>query len=130
MGQPYPTRTRTEIRVALSSGKTVLGDLQSATPDSLAIHTAASQETLVRAEIKTVQVKRQGAPRREYADRACDRGGRRSGRWCGYRSQRARHSEFLSEHRQSRPDPCRGDRWPVVGVLIPSGGWHEIYRAP
>jgi len=50
----------TEIRVSLSNRKTVRGDLQSATPDSLAIHSAAGQETLMRAEIKRIQVKRKG----------------------------------------------------------------------
>src|SRR5580698_669660 len=50
----------TPLRVALSSGRIIRGSLQKVTADSLAINETASQETLSRAEIVTVQLKGKG----------------------------------------------------------------------
>jgi hypothetical protein len=120
-----------QIRVTLSSGRTVRGDLQKATSDSLTINGTANQETLSRAEIGRVQLKRKGHRGRNaligFAIGAG--GGLAVGAAVDHHDARDALNIFPSAGK-AIITPLGAIIGAVVGVAIPSGGWHEIYRAP
>jgi hypothetical protein len=121
----------TEIRVALSGGRTVGGNLLNATPDSLAIRTAAGQETLVRTEIKRVQKKGQGRRgRHTLIGLAIGAGaGLAIGAAVDHRDS-GESFNFFPNAGKVVFTPLGAIIGAIVGVAIPTGGWREIYRAP
>ena len=121
----------TEIRVALSGGRTVRGSLEKAIPDALAINAAARQETLSRAEIKTVQVKRKGhRGRNALIGSAIGAGGGLAIGAAVDRHDSGKGLNFFPNGGKAVLTPLGAIIGTVVGVAIPTGGWHEIYRAP
>jgi hypothetical protein len=116
-----------EIRVDLSGGKTLRGFLQKATSDSLAINATTSQQTLSRTDIKKVQLKRNGhRGRNTLIGLAIGAGG---GLAVGAGVDHGNHGWF-SDFGKAFLTPVGAIIGTVVGVAIPTGGWHEIYRAP
>jgi len=117
----------TETRVVLSGGKTLRGSLQVVTPDSLAIHAAKSQATLARAEIKRVELRRNGhRGRNALIGLSIGAGG---GLGIGAAVDQSSHGWFPNLGKAVFT-PLGAIIGTVVGVAIPTGGWHEIYRAP
>jgi|ERR1035438_6554749 hypothetical protein len=121
----------TEIRVALSGGRTVGGNLQNATSDSLAIRTAAGQATLMRTEIKRVQTKGEGRRgRHTLIGLAIGAGaGLAIGAVVDQRDS-GKAFNFLPSAGKILFTPLGAIIGAIVGVAIPTGGWREIYRAP
>ena len=120
----------TEIRVFLAGGKQVRGFLQNATADGLALNATTSQERLARQEIKRVQLKRPGHRGRNTligfligagtglaAVAVADRGSQES--WVIGRDA----GKILLT-------PAGAIVGTVVGVALPTGGWHDVYRVP
>jgi len=120
----------TEIRVALSGGRTVRGTVQKVTSDSLAINATASQETLARTEIKRVELKSKGRRgRNALIGLLIGTGG---GLAVGAAIDHSQQSSFnfFPNFGKAVFTPLGAVTGAAIGVLIPSGGWHEIYRAP
>ncbi len=117
----------TEIRVDLSGGKTLRGFLQKATPDSLAINATTSQQTLSRTDIRRVQVKRNGHRGRNTLIGLAI--GAVGGLAVGAGIDHGNHTGWFSDFGKAALTPLGAIIGTVVGVAIPTGGWHEIYRA-
>jgi hypothetical protein len=118
------------IRVALSGGRTVRGNLSGVTADSLAIQTAASQETLPRAEIKRVQSKGESHRGRNTLIGLAVGAG--AGLAIGAAVDHTDHGYFdiFPNAGKEVITPVGAIVGAIVGVLIPTGGWREVYRAP
>ena len=120
----------TEIRVALSGGRTVRGYLQNVTSDSLAINATTSQETLLRTEIKGVQLKGKGRRgRNTLIGLLIGTGGGLAVGAAVDHSDRGSF-DFFPNFGKAVITPLGAIIGTVVGVAIPTGGWREIYRAP
>jgi hypothetical protein len=116
----------TETRVTLSGGRILRGSAQTVTSDSLAIDAAKGQEKLSRTEIKRVQTKRRG-----HRGRNALIGlgiGAAGGLAIGAAADR--NDPSWSPFAKAVFTPLGALIGTAVGVLIPSGGWHEIYRSP
>ena len=118
----------TEIRVTLVTGATQRGFLQSVTPESLTINAATSQPTVSRQDIRRVALKRFRPSRSKHAHRVGDWNGRRPGRW-RRRGCPGGPRQLAAERRQSGVCPLGALIGTVVGVALPTGGWHDVYRA-
>ena len=118
----------TEIRVALSGGRTLRGFLQRVTPDSLAINAPTSQETLSRADIKRVQVKRTGHRGRNTLIGLLS--GTGGGLAIGAAVDHGTGGGWFPNIGKAIMTPLGTVIGTVVGVAIPTGGWREIYRSP
>lgn len=117
----------TGIRLALTGGRTLRGSVQTVTPDSLTINANQSQEMLPRGEIRRVESKRNGhRGRNTLIGLAIGAGG---GLGVGAAVDSGDHGWFPNLGKAILT-PAGAIIGAIVGVAIPSGGWHEIYRAP
>lgn len=120
-----------QIRVTTLDGHNVRGGLQSATDDALVLATSKSSQTVGRATIAKVSVKRKGHRGRnaliglgvgatgglvagEIHDHGCPASG------CAFIGKNA-GKEVLT--------PLGALIGVTIGALLPTGGWHDIYRA-
>jgi hypothetical protein len=117
-----------EIRVSLVDGRIIRGFLQSVTSDSLAINAATSQETLLRKDVKRVQLKRQGHRGRNTLIGLAV--GAAGGLAAGAGADRSRADSWFPNAGKQILTPTGMVIGTVVGVAIPTGGWRQIYRAP
>jgi len=119
-----------EIRVVLVDGRTLRGFLQSATSDSLMINATTSQESLLRQDIRRVQLKPQGRRGRNtligFAVGAV--GGLAVGAAADYH-ERDKWAFPFSNVGKALFTPLGAIIGTVVGVAFPTGGWHDIYRS-
>lgn len=119
------------VRVALAGGRTVRGDLQKVTSDSLTVSENGNQQNLPRTEIGRVQLKRKGhRGRNALIGLAIGAGG---GLAIGAASDRHDSHEafnFFPNAGKVVLTPLGAIVGAAVGAVIPTGGWREIYRAP
>ena len=118
----------TEIRVSISGGKTVRGFIQKADADSLAINATTSQETLARKDVKRVQTKRQGHRGRNTLIGLAV--GTAGGLAAGAGVDHGGGDSWFPNIGKAVFTPIGAIIGTVVGVALPTGGWHEVYRAP
>lgn len=117
-----------EIRVTLSGGRTLHGFLQSVTSDSLAVNAATSHESLPRPEIQRIQLKRAGHRGRNtlIGLAAGLAGGLAVGAYVDSRD----HIWLFSPNDGKKVFSAAGGIvGAVAGVVVPTGGWREVYRA-
>jgi hypothetical protein len=121
--------TGVEIRVTLTTGKTLRGFVQRVTPESVAINATTSQETLSRQDIRRVAVKRPGHRGRNTVIGLAIGTGAGLAAGAGVDSQ-ASHSDWFPDAGKVVFTPLGAIIGTVVGVALPTGGWREVYRAP
>jgi hypothetical protein len=118
----------TEIRVSMTSGKTVRGFLQKSDADSLSINATTSQETLARDDVKRVQSKRPGhRGRNTLIGLGVGMGG---GLAVGAAIDHGTGGSWFPNLGKAVFTPVGAVVGTVIGVAIPTGGWREVYRAP
>jgi hypothetical protein len=119
------------IRVTLSGGRTVRGNLSGVTADSLAIQTGASHQALSRAQIRRVQLKgRSHRGRNTLIGLAVGAG---AGLAIGAAVDRHDEGSYFNIAPNAGKEvitPVGAIVGAIVGVLIPTGGWRDVYRAP
>lgn len=116
-----------EIRVSVSGGRTLIGSFLDVTPDSLAINTTSGQETVPRHDIRKVEMKRTGKRKRNALFGLV--AGTVIGLSVGLIADRASDG-FIPNGGKIVFTPAGAIVGTVVGVAIPTGRWHQIYRAP
>ena len=121
--------TGAEIRVTLADGKTLRGSMQRVTPESLAINATTSQETLSRQDIERVALKRPGHRGRNTLIGLAIGTGAGLAVGAGVDSQR-RPGDWLPSFGKVVLSPVGAIIGTVVGAVLPTGGWREVYRAP
>lgn len=117
-----------EIRVTLVTGATQRGFLQSVTPESLTINAATSQPTVSRQDIRRVALKRSGhRGRNTLIGLAIGTG---AGLAVGAAvDAQAGPGNWLPNAGKVVFSPLGALIGTVVGVALPTGGWHDVYRA-
>ena len=121
--------TGAEIRVTLANGKTLRGFMQRVTPESLAINATTSLETLSRQDIRRVDLKRPGHRGRNTLIGLAIGTGAGLAAGAGVDSQR-RPGDWLPSFGKVVLSPVGAIIGTVVGAVLPTGGWREVYRAP
>jgi hypothetical protein len=118
-----------EIRVTLVNGKTLRGFVQRVTPESLAINATSSQEMLSRPDIRRVELKRPGhRGRNTLIGLAIGTGaGLALGAVVDSREGPGVMFPNVGKVVFSSAGALVGT---VIGVALPTGGWHNMYRAP
>jgi len=115
-----------EVRVVLAGGRTVRGFLQSATQDALEMNAPTSQETLPRAGVKRVQLKRPGHRGRNTLIGLG--GGAAGGLAIGAAADARLNGDWFQNLAKATLTPLGAIIGTVIGVAIPTGGWHDVYR--
>ncbi len=118
-----------EIRVTLANGKTLRGFVQRVTPESLAINATTSQETTARQDIRRVALKKPGhRGRNTLVGLAIGTG---AGLAVGaYLDSKEGSGNWFPNAGKVVFSPLGAILGTVIGVALPTGGWHDVYRAP
>jgi hypothetical protein len=120
-----------EIRVTLASGRTLRGFVQGVTPDSLAINATTSQESLSRQDIQRVSLKRPGRRgRNTLIGLALGAGGGLIFGAVVDSREPNNGGGVFSNAGKLVFTPLGLLVGTVVGVALPTGRWHDVYRAP
>jgi hypothetical protein len=119
----------TEIRIAGPRPGAVQGTLESVTGDSLVLNSSAGQETFARQEVKRVSLKKQGHRARNTLIGLGVGAG--AGLGIGAASDQSCASKgcfFGPNFGKAIITPFGAGVGALVGALIPSGGWREVYK--
>jgi hypothetical protein len=118
-----------EVRVELSSARSVRGGVLNVTEDSLAVNSASGQETFTRQEVLRVSVRgpnRRG--RNTLIGLALGAGG---GLGIGAAANACCSSGFGPNFGAAAVGVTTGLGTVIgagIGAVVPTGGWHEVYR--
>ena len=116
-----------EIRVTLANGKTLTGYLQRVTSESIAINATTSQETLSRQDIRRVALKRAGHRGRNTLIGLAIGGG--VGLVAGALvDSKVGPDNWLPNVGKAVLSPMGALIGTVIGVAMPTGRWHVVYR--
>jgi hypothetical protein len=118
-----------EIRVTLTTGRTLRGFVQSVTPESLAINATTSQETLARQDIRRVALKKPGHRGRNTLIGLAIGAGAGLAAGAGVDAQ-ANSGDWFPDAGKAVFAPLGMIIGTVIGVALPTGGWRDVYRVP
>jgi hypothetical protein len=118
-----------EVRVRVASGKDVRGFIQRVTPDSLLLNATTGQETLARADVRRVSLKKPGHRGRNTLIGLGIGAGAGLAAGAGIDAQ-SNSSDWFPYAGKAVFGPLGAILGTVIGVAWPTGGWHDIYRAP
>ena len=117
-----------EVRLTLTTGKDVRGFFQNATPEAIVLNAATSQEMLGRKEVKRVQLKKAGhRGRNTLIGLAVGAGG---GLAAGIAADAKADDSWFPSAGKAVLTPLGAILGTIIGVVWPTGGWRDIYRAP
>lgn len=112
-----------EIRVSASDGKSIRGKFQSASDDSLILAASNAEQTVARAQIKRVSTKKKSHRLRNTLIGAGIGGG--TGAAIGASTHNDEGFFAIAEEVLAPSGAALGA---LIGALIPTGGWRDIYR--
>jgi hypothetical protein len=118
----------TEIRVTLTNGTTVHGFLQSVTADTVAINAAVGQPTLRQQDIRRVATRRAGHRGRNTLIGLGV--GTAVGLGIGAAFDAKVPDYWFPNAGKAIASPLGALFGTVIGVVLPTGGWRDVYRAP
>ena len=120
----------TEIRITGPRPGTLRGTLQSVTGDFLALNSSAGQETFERQQITRVAIKKQGHRARNTLIGLGVGAGAGLGIGAAADHDCASKGGFFCPNNFGKAilTPFGAAVGALVGALIPSGGWREIYK--
>jgi hypothetical protein len=119
----------TEIQVTLRTGRTVRGFLQQVTAEGLVINATTSQESLPRQDVRRVASKSQSHRGRNTLIGLGVGMGAGLAAGAGIDAQ-SNHGDWFPNAGKAVFAPVGAIIGTVVGVAMPTGGWHDVYRAP
>ena len=120
-------RSGQQVETVLKDAKSYRGTLQSVSDDGITIRAVSDEQTFLRANVLRVSVKGKGHRLRNAvlgAGIGAGTGTVVGAAVCGQRSSYCKVSQGISFGAR-----VVGLIGAAVGVLIPTGGWHEVYRA-
>jgi hypothetical protein len=123
-----------EVRVQLADSRSVSGGVLNVTPDSLAVNSAAGQETFMREQVLRVSVRKQGRRGRNTLVGLAF--GAIAGAGIGGIAVASQHcARGFGRLCDSVNGPLVGVSTALgavigagIGVAVPTGGWREVYR--
>jgi hypothetical protein len=119
----------TEIRIAGPRPGAVQGTLQNATGDSLVLNSSKGQETFARQQITRISVRKQGHRARNTLIGLGVGAGAGLGIGAAADHSCAPNNCFFGPNfSKAIVTPFGAAVGALAGVLIPSGGWREIYK--
>jgi len=119
-----------QIKVALNGGKSYHGSFQSATDAALVIHAGNSEQALPRADVRRVLLKTGGHRGRNALIGAGVGAGAGLGAGAAIDNDCSKTSIVCTGNKgKAILTPVFALLGAGIGALIPSGGWHEIYRS-
>jgi hypothetical protein len=119
-----------KIRVVLSDGKSYKGEFQSFTEGAIAIHSGGADQTLSRQSVKQVSYKGAGHRLRNTLIGAGVGAGVGLAIGAGIDGDCQPMSIVCTGNKgKAIGTPAFGVLGAVIGAVIPTGGWHEIYHS-
>jgi len=118
------------IRVVLDNGKSYHGTFQSATETALVIHSGEGEQTLLRTNIRRVLIKGHSHRGRNALIGAGIGAGAGLGAGVAIDNDCSKTSIVCTGNKgKAILTPAFALLGAGIGALLPSGGWHEIYRS-
>ena len=118
-----------EIRVTLGDGKAFRGQVQSVTEDTLAILAANTQQSLVRSEVKKIVTKGESHRGRNTLIGLGIGAGAGLGMGAGSDATCSPHCFLGNNVGKEILTPVGAVVGTIVGLVWPTGTWHEVYKA-
>ncbi|MBN9663404.1 MAG: hypothetical protein J0H49_34710 [Acidobacteria bacterium] len=118
-----------EVRVRVAGGRDLRGFVQRVTPDSLLLNATTSQETLARADVRRLSLKKPGHRGRNTLIGLGIGAGAGLAAGAGIDAQ-SNASDWFPYAGKAVFGPLGAILGTVIGVAWPTGGWRDIYRAP
>lgn len=118
------------IRVVLDNGKSYHGTFQSATETALVIHSGEGEQTLLRTNIRRVLIKGHSHRGRNALIGAGIGAGAGLGAGASIDNDCSQTSIVCTGNKgKAILTPAFALLGAGIGAILPSGGWHEIYRS-
>ena len=119
-----------QIKVVLDDGKSYHGTFESATDSSLVIHAGSNDQTLSRTNARRVLLKTHGHRGRNALIGAGIGAGAGLGAGAAIDNDCSKTSIVCTGNKgKAILTPVFALLGAGIGALIPSGGWHEVYRS-
>jgi len=117
-----------DAKVVLTRGESYRGALISVSDDSLAIHSGKSDRTIARSDVNRISIRR---PNHRGRNALIGAGiGAGAGLGMGTAVDQCSKTDFMCTGNWGKGilTPFFGLAGAGVGALLPTGGWHEVYR--
>ena len=118
------------VKVSLTAGTSVQGELQSLTDDALVVHSSRGDQTFARETILRVSVKSAGHRGRHALIGAAIGAGAGLGMGAAIDADCGPNSIVCTGNKgKAISTPLFGLLGAGIGALLPAGGWREVYRS-